>query len=41
MSSTIVIASRRLQAPVAKRTRRRLLGGTQRGLLLVCVLVVA
>jgi iron(III) transport system permease protein len=41
MSSTTVIASRRLQAPVAKRSRRRLLGGTPRGLLLVCVLVVA
>jgi iron(III) transport system permease protein len=41
MSSTTVVASRRLQAPVAKRTRRRLLGGTPGGLLLVCVLVVA
>jgi iron(III) transport system permease protein len=41
MSSTTVIAGRRLQARVAKRTRRRPLGGTPRGLLLVCVLVVA
>jgi iron(III) transport system permease protein len=41
MSSTTVIAGRHLQAPVAKRIRRRPLGGTPRGLLLVCVLVVA
>jgi iron(III) transport system permease protein len=41
MSSTTVIASRCREAPVAKRSRRRLLGGVPRGLLLVCVLVVA
>jgi iron(III) transport system permease protein len=41
MSSATLIASRRLQAPVAERSRRRLFGGTPRGLLLACVLVVA
>ena len=41
MSNTTVIASRRLDAPVAARSRRRLLGRTPGGLLLICVLVVA
>jgi iron(III) transport system permease protein len=41
MSSTTVIASRRLRAPVAERSRGRLLGGPPRWLLLVCVLVAA
>jgi iron(III) transport system permease protein len=41
MSSTTVTASRRLEAPVPARSGRRLLSGTPRGLLLVCVLVVA
>jgi iron(III) transport system permease protein len=41
MSSTTTIASQRLDTPAKARSRRRLLGGTPRGLLLVCVLVVA
>jgi iron(III) transport system permease protein len=41
MSNTTVIASRRLDAPVAARSRRSLLGRTPGGLLLICVLVVA
>jgi iron(III) transport system permease protein len=36
-----VIAGRPLQAPAAKRSLRRLLGGAPRGLLLICMLVVA
>ena len=41
MSNTTVIASRRLNAPLAARSRRRRLGRTPGGLLLICVLVVA
>jgi iron(III) transport system permease protein len=39
MSSTSVIATRRIEGPVPARPARRLLGGMPRGLLLVCVLV--
>jgi iron(III) transport system permease protein len=40
MSSTPVIAPRRIEEPVRARPVRRLLGPAPRGLLLVCVLVV-
>ncbi len=40
MSSTSVIAARRIEEPVSARPAGRLLGPTPRGLLLVCVLVV-